>query len=796
MSIIWRKVWRDLAHNKTRTLLVVLSTAVGVFALGLVFGLSGVMRTRMTEDHRARIPAHITFRGGVFNQGVIDSIRREPGVADAEGETHTSFRWRLADETDWHSGNLVARADYEAQHMNLIDLLDGRWPTERALALEHQSARYFALSTGATIIVEFGRGERRLPIEGIVRVPTVTPPQFGGDATFYATPDTVAWLTGFDTFNQLHVRLQSFNEQCADEVAQQIECRLDRMGLPAGGYSITDPDVHWMQEMVDTLSLILTVLGALSLGLSSFLIVNTMNAIIAQQVWQIGVMKVVGATSGRVMHIYLMTTLIYGMLACLIAVPLGVIGAHLMAGWLLDLINIDNGPFQVVPAVMGFQIAVGLTVPMLAALAPVIGGARITPHQAISNYGLGAGFGRGWFDRLIGRVGCGRSPTALYLPRPLVLSLRNTFRRKARVVLTLLTLTLGGVMFITVMSVSTSLNNTLEVLINDLGLDVWVVFDRPQRAARLIEVAESVPGVLGAEVWDQQGATLSLASGEEREIYLLGLPPDSEMFNPRIVGGRGLLPNDGRAILLNNKIATDEGIQVGDEIELTIGERESVWTVVGLILNVGDDQRDCFVPFNALTWEAGTVNRGTIVMVLSERHGIESEQALIRTLRDAYTTRGIAPSFLLSASEVRQQNRTQFNIITYLMLAMAILAALIGSIGMMGTMSINVIERGREIGVMRAIGATSPAVVGIFVAEGVLLGTLSWLLAVPLSYPGARVFSNVVGDTLIKVPLDFSYSMEGMVFWLAIVVVLSALASLWPALSATKVSVWEALAYE
>ena len=166
----------------------------------------------------------------------------------------------------------------------------------------------------------------------------------------------------------------------------------------------------------------------------------------------------------------------------------------------------------------------------------------------------------------------------------------------------------------------------------------------------------------------------------------------------------------------------------------------------------------------------------------------------MRDLRAAYAARNIEINFLESANETRARNRMVFNIIIYLLLAMAILAAVVGSIGLMGTMSINVVERGREIGVMRAIGATSPAIVGIFVSEGMLLGVLSWLLAVPLSYPGARLFSNLVSNTLI--PLDFRYSMDGMVLWLAIVVVLSALASLWPALRATRVSVREALAYE
>ena len=130
------------------------------------------------------------------------------------------------------------------------------------------------------------------------------------------------------------------------------------------------------------------------------------------------------------------------------------------------------------------------------------------------------------------------------------------------------------------------------------------------------------------------------------------------------------------------------------------------------------------------------------------------------------------------------------------MLAMAILAAIVGSVGLMSTMSINVVERAREVGVIRAIGASSLAVLGIFVSEGVLVGIISWLLVVPFSYPLARLFSNLIGYSLLEVPLDFSYPMSAVLSWLVIMIVLSALASLWPALRATKVSVREALAYE
>jgi putative ABC transport system permease protein len=305
-----------------------------------------------------------------------------------------------------------------------------------------------------------------------------------------------------------------------------------------------------------------------------------------------------------------------------------------------------------------------------------------------------------------------------------------------------------------------------------------------------------VDGVARVEVWDVRLGTVELDDGEEIQGQLWGVPDNSEMFNPRIVSGRALLPDDGRAILLNSKIASDHDIGVGETVTLTVSEKELTWTVVGLILNVNNLQRDNFVPFDTLAREIGNANRGAFVMMGTEEHDFETHERIIRDLRAVYTSQRLKPVFFQSGGELRQQTKAQFDTITNLMLAMAILAAVVGGVGLMTTMSINVVERGREIGVMRAIGATSASILGIFIAEGVLVGVLSWLLAAPLSYPGARVFSGVIGNTLLELPLDFRYSLGGGVLWLVVVVVISALASLWPALRATQVSVREALAYE
>jgi putative ABC transport system permease protein len=788
MRVVWCKIWRDMAHNKARALLVVLSIAVGVFALGTIFGGYRTISDRLAENHEEWVPIHMTFWGWPFDQAVEDVVVRESGISDAERMVDTSLRWKLEGEADWRNGNLYARTDYQDQRIGKVDLWEGQWPTDRTLAVERQTWRHYDIPVGSTMLVQFGRSERRLKVVGVVRDPFAGPPQFGDDPAFFTTPETAKWLTDSD-FNRIDVRLASFKGmEDSEKIIDQLAERIERVGMSVNvwGSWLRDPNEHWFQSDVDTVYVIMTILAGLGLGLSAFLIVNTMNAIVSQQVWQIGVMKVVGATVGRVVCVYLMTALIYGGLALLLAVPLGAVGGHLLARWILDLVNVDVGPLRVVPTAVGVQVAVGVIVPLLAALVPVTGGARITAHRAISTYGLGGGFGRGWFDRWIGRIG---------LPRPTALGLRNTFRRKARVSLTLMTLMLGGAIFIMVMSVAASLDNTLDILLHDLGDDVSVWFDRVYRVERLVEIAQEVPGVVEAEAWRRYGTMLKLEGGGERYIGLWGVPADSQILHPRIIAGRMLLPDDGRAIVLNHEIALDEGLQVGNEVRFDVGEKETVWTIVGLVRSARS-QSDCYVPFRALTQETGNLNLANNLRIVSTHHDAESQKELMRELSDVYNTHNIETSYIESASEARQDNRGGFDIVLYLLLSMAALAAIVGSIGLMGTMSINVIERQREIGVMRATGATSVTIAGMFVIEGVFLGMLSWMFAVPLSYPGSRLFSDAVSAELFNMPFEFVYSTNGMMLWLMIVILLSALASLWPALRATQVSVRESLAYE
>ncbi len=147
-------------------------------------------------------------------------------------------------------------------------------------------------------------------------------------------------------------------------------------------------------------------------------------------------------------------------------------------------------------------------------------------------------------------------------------------------------------------------------------------------------------------------------------------------------------------------------------------------------------------------------------------------------------------------AQLRRFSGIFFDIIIYLLMAMGVLIASVGALGLMGTMSTNVLERTREIGVMRAIGASNGAIQRIVIVEGIIIGLLSWLVGGMLAFPVGLGLSSAVGAILFQTALPYTFSATGVFTWLAIVAVLATVASYLPAWNASRLTVREVLAYE
>jgi putative ABC transport system permease protein len=797
MSTVWRKVWRDLWGNKVRTILVMLSIAVGVFAVGSVSSSFVMILNDMDADYQSANPHGAILYCAPFDDDLLDAVRRIPAVGQAEGRSGIAARVQLGPDELVPIEILSIppvdeiQVDYLRPHTPGSDLT----LEEQEILIERSVLGALPIASGDVLKVELAGGRiRELQVTAMVHDVTGFPYVFSGQISGFVTPDTMEWLGGSRDYNRLYftVAENPKDEAHVRAVADEVADRVERGGREVYFTFILQPGRHFATDITQALGAIMGILGALAVFLSGFLVINTITALLAQHVRQIGVMKAVGGRTGQLVGMYVVLVLSFGLLALVVAVPLSAFMAYNVAAGIASFLNFSPGPFRVPLGALVLQAVVALVVPVGAALIPVWSGTRITIREAISDYGLGRGrFGRGLFDRLLENV--------RRLPRPLLISLRNTFRRKARLALTLSTLTLAGAIFIAVVNLHAAIDAAITETFGYLLSDVNVTLDRPFRLERVEPLAMRVPDVVGVEGWGGGiGEVLSDDKSTAVEVSILAPPAASTLIDPTMSAGRWLLPQDENGLAIGNHLISERpDLKVGDEIVIKIDDRETTWQIVGIYRMAGNVVPPIvYANYEYLTRVQNQIDRVSNLRVVTASSDMATQERAAKALEASFKEAGVQVAQITTGTDTIAQQTATTDILVIFLLIMAVLIALVGGLGLMGMMSMNVLERTREIGVMRAIGASDGAIMLLVIVEGMLVGLISWVLGAVLAIPISALMANVVGASMFQTPLDFVLSINGFLMWLGGVVVLSALASFLPARSAARLTIREVLAYE
>ena len=801
MGVLWHKVWFDLWHNKTRTLLAVLSIAVGVFAMGAIFGMSDMLVSNMDKSHQAVLPPHIDIHlAQLVDRDTILSLKDVPGVEGVDPYNNVSVLYKLhPQDAAWRQGVIHMRDNFDMQKYELVQLRQGHWPAEKdEIGVERMAAQFLNVGIGDRITFKIDNTERSFPVTSLIRHPFVPPPQFEDLAFFFMNGDGLEHF-GIPNgqFDSFFIRVTPYSSDHAKEVATAIKDRLARQDIRVAAFVYQDPTRHWGRTFMDGFVLVQEVLAILCVIMSAILVYNTLSNLITQQTDQIGVLKALGGRTNTIVALYLVNAFIYGALALVIALPLGALVAYSITAIFLNLFNIDFNQFQVSQQAILFQVLAALAAPLLAGLPPVLQGAGLTVRQAIASYGLGGDFHSGWLDRLVEGIG------QRFLSSEYATALGNMFRHKGRLLLTQLVLITAGSAFLMVMSLNSSISLTLDTLYAQRHYDTLIQFRGNQRAERSEQLALTVPGVQKSEMHLVQSASMFVSGQLIKEAgigsNIEGIPDNSDFFAPLIVSGRWLLPGEGRAVVLTRDTAQKNNIKPGDVITLDLGELGTAkWTVVGLydpVFAGGYTSDTIYAPLDALYKTTKKYNQGTLLYVRTAAHSAAAQDDVTQKLKDMYETHAIQVVNSQTLSAARSTSDFQFSLVVLMMLALSIIVAVVGGIALMGILSIGVIERTKEIGVLRALGARSRTILGIYVMEGLLQGLLSWLFAVPISLLASPIMAKALGQALFGASLDYHYNGSALAIWFVIILVISIIASILPARSATRISVRDSLAY-
>jgi len=285
------------------------------------------------------------------------------------------------------------------------------------------------------------------------------------------------------------------------------------------------------------------------------------------------------------------------------------------------------------------------------------------------------------------------------------------------------------------------------------------------------------------------------------EVSIYALPPATAFVVPTLVEGRWLQPDDDRVVVVNGGALPSVGyLHAGDSIDLKVSGRRTTWEVIGVTMVAGGDQFGrgvVYVPIDTLGRLDGTLGQANFIAAATRTRDDEAQPQIMQVAADELRSGGLPVDAVFNGAQMRALYVFVVEVMVALMMSMAILLGVIGGLSLAGMLSLNVIERTREIGVMRAIGARRQDIWSIVITEGVAIGVAGALLGAVVSVPFGSLLATGIGVALTGgEPIPFQFSPVGALLWLAVSVVLAALSSLQPAYAASRVAVRDALAYE
>jgi putative ABC transport system permease protein len=800
MNQVWlRRILRELAANRSRTALTVLSIAVGLFAVSLTFRTQAILSRNVLDAYSPTIPAAIVVQVLPADPQLAATLRTIPGVRSVEAVSHLSARVQIS--STWRALALWGVDDMAHMQANRLAPGDGAWPAPRhAMLFERSYMDGAGVQIGDSLPIELEDGRRhQLAVAGSAQDLAVTSGRLGGPVLHgYISLDTAESLTGSHSVNEFLIAVD--DDRRADAALQTIADRVDAKLRDAGctvvNIRIRDPSVPEVYPILTAVFQMLSALGILSLALSACLVVNTTSALLARHVPQIGIMKAIGARSSTIFGTYLGMILLIALIALLIALPLAALCAWLLATQLAWLLNYDIRQISVSPGVVAIELAAGIVAPLLASAYPIHSAARVTVREALASIQSGT----------VGTSGSSRLRTPIPgVPIALLYAARSMFRRKARLALTLAALACGGAIVITVISTRASLFTSLDQVAAYWQQDLTVSFNQPERSARVASEARQVPGVVGVE---QQPATLAVrlrpGGGESEQRYaIFGVEPESSLIRPTLIQGRWLRPQDRDAIVINAHFLKHEPtLALGDQLELKIDGRTTAWRIVGVatthLLLYGEantSQGVGYISAAAYTREIIRSQRTNRIIITTAQHDAASQAQVGQALEAHFAQAGIQ-ALVQTRGDIHQQISGFLSLIVVLLLVMALSFVAIGGLSLVGAMSLNVLERTKEIGILRAIGSAHRQVASIVVIEGVCIGVLSWVPATLLALPLSKLLSDTLGWSILSWPLIYVFPPAAPLLWIGVVVLLSAGASYMPARHAARINVRDALDHQ
>jgi putative ABC transport system permease protein len=782
MNTRWRKVAGDLRQHRVQIAFVLLVLAAGATGVVAALNAHAVLGREIETSYRSARAPDLALWFAEVEPRVLALVRAQPGVADADARRVIDTRVLGAHDGEWLPMQLVVMTDLAQQRVGVVHQ-HGRadWPASDAgLWIEQSSLPLLAQARGDALRVRVpGGGEVSVPVAGTVHDTAVAPGYMERVVYAYGTPAVAARLGQASTLDQLVVIAGAPGDAAAlSDSLQATLAANDATPLRAEVLRNVHPHAALMSALLSLMRGFAVMAFVCSAALAVFVVSLWMK----RETRQVGVMKALGARTHQLALQYLA---LVGPLV-LLATGLALLAGTALGGWLVaDTAleqNIDVHRWSVPRDLLIGEILCMAGIPLVAMAFPILRAARMSAREAMQDHGITAP-GKG-----------ARLARLLRLPGDLrwTFALRNTVRRKGRLAVTVAGLGLSGALLLTAVNHYRSLMAVVDAVTDDRGHDLHVLVHQPIAPAALEAIARDIPGVAVAEAWRRASVEIVRGEGSRESAQLSGYPVDTRLPRLTIREGRWPAPGEAGAVVVTRPLERrTPGVSVGAAVTLQFRARRTTVRVVGLV----DEISTRAFYADAATFEAITGIRDLALELrvrAVERDGLAP---IVAAVDQALLDQRRASGPIITRRGVRASYDEHFRGFVALSVIVSVAAALVGAICLVAFACLGVLERAREIGVIRAIGAAPRDVVRVFLAENGLIVGVSLAAGIGLAFPASLAFNDFTSTHLLLIPIPLVFS------WGALAAVCAGvplvMLGVWLAIARMlRMSVRDTLAYE
>lgn len=793
MKTNYKKVLRELKLYNGRTAMAFLGIMIGIASIGFVLATYSILTREMNANYMNTNPASIVLKVSNLDTQGVEMIKEMKSNIDIE------VRKTLVSRIDRGNGTygtlyLYAVEDFNNLRVDTFTLEKGELPHGiNQMALERDSMKNLLNlnnDNDENVIVKLPGGEDTdMKMSGVVHAPGLPPASMEKFSYAFLTLEGLQALGYQNWYDEIHLVSYDnrFDREELKKLAADMKEHLIQNGYKVERVNVPEPGKHPHGDQLKSLLFLLQAFSIISLLVACIIIINLLNFIMSTQTKQIAIMKSAGAVTRDIAFPYFLYVLLISIGAILISIPIVILVASGYSNFAAGILNFKIMSYKIPLWVYAIQVSSGILIPLFASFYPIYRRSKITVKEGLAEQIDSAKKSKNrisFLNKIINKTN-----TKMKIP------LNNVMRKKGRTILAILALATGGVLFMTSQNIVSSIGRTVDRSMNTFNYDFDVRLFGQYPDEKSMETLENIEGIDGAEIYEANAALFKKEDGTDSGYYTIkALPKDSTMVNFDLIKGLDINTSDNVVIINKALLDEEKWMQPGMTVTMEVGDQSIVVIIAGIVNEVPPMPSIYMSLDNYKKAFRGSSKQN--IMISSNNLTSKEQMEVSKQIEESFNVKGIEISENWNIDLLRTAFVEHLKVIVNFLSVVALLAVVVGGISIASVIGINVTERKRELGILRAIGVNSRQTISMISFEVILMGIMGWLLGLIMAYPISIRTGNYFGQIFLHSNLNSTLSVSGAFLWLVISIIVSFISGFVPAYKSASSPLNEMLSYE